>query len=180
MEKEICIFVDSRGAPVFLLQRGGNRTLKSVTGHFRPIDNVYAMSAYGQRDELETLRGHQGAVTMLAFSPTEPLLSSSSVDKSIDIWNLKTGRLVKRLADQRSSISAVAFRRPRIIATDRQAHRIYPQMIRLCSRFDSVLFTPKMSESPSYGNYSRSPLVRTESLASADKTAGVTRARTYR
>src|ERR1039457_434048 len=46
---------------------------------------------------------------------------------------------------------------PRIIATDRQAHRIYPQMIRLCSRFDSVLFTPKMSESPSYGNYSRSP-----------------------
>src|ERR1022692_4555098 len=49
------------------------------------------------------------------------------------------------------------FRGPRIIATDRQAHRICPQMIRLCSRFDSVLFTPKMSEGPSYGNYSRSP-----------------------
>ena len=47
----------------------------------------------------------------------------------------------------------------RIIATDRQAPRIYPQMIRLCSRFDSVLFTPKMSEIPSYGNYSRSPYV---------------------
>src|ERR1039458_1124160 len=31
-------------------------------------------------------------------------------------------------------------------------------MIRLCSRFDSVLFTPKMSEIPSYGNYSRSPI----------------------
>jgi hypothetical protein len=46
---------------------------------------------------------------------------------------------------------------PRIIATDRQAPRIYPRMIRLCSRFDSVLFTPKMSEIPSYGNYSRSP-----------------------
>jgi hypothetical protein len=30
-------------------------------------------------------------------------------------------------------------------------------MIRLCSRFDSVLFTPKMSAIPSYGNYSRSP-----------------------
>jgi hypothetical protein len=49
------------------------------------------------------------------------------------------------------------LRGPRIIATDRQAPRIYPQMIRLCSRFDSVLFTPKMSEIPSYGNYSRSP-----------------------
>jgi hypothetical protein len=32
---------------------------------------------------------------------------------------------------------------PRIIATDRQAPRIYPPMIPLCSRFDSVLFTPK-------------------------------------
>ena len=51
------------------------------------------------------------------------------------------------------------FRGPRIIATDRQAPRIYPRMIRLCSRFDSVLFTPKISEIPSYGNYSRSPLV---------------------
>jgi hypothetical protein len=30
-------------------------------------------------------------------------------------------------------------------------------MIRLCSRFDSVLFTPKMSAIPSYGNYSRFP-----------------------
>jgi Raf kinase inhibitor-like YbhB/YbcL family protein len=49
------------------------------------------------------------------------------------------------------------YRGPRIIATDRQAPRIYPRMIRLCSRFDSVLFTPKMSAIPSYGNYSRSP-----------------------
>src|ERR1035437_2572462 len=46
----------------------------------------------------------------------------------------------------------------RIIATDLQAPRIYPRMIRLCSRFDSVLFTPKISEIPSYGNYSRFPI----------------------
>jgi N-acetylglucosaminyldiphosphoundecaprenol N-acetyl-beta-D-mannosaminyltransferase len=32
-------------------------------------------------------------------------------------------------------------------------------MIPLCSRFDSVLFTPKMSAIASYGNYSRSPYV---------------------
>jgi hypothetical protein len=30
-------------------------------------------------------------------------------------------------------------------------------MIPLCSRFDSVLFTPKTSAIASYGNYSRSP-----------------------
>ena len=32
-------------------------------------------------------------------------------------------------------------------------------MIRLCSRFDSLLFTPKIAEIPSHGNYSRSPLI---------------------
>jgi hypothetical protein len=48
-------------------------------------------------------------------------------------------------------------RGPRIIATDRQAPRVYPRMIPLCSRFDSVLFTPKMSAIASYGNFSRSP-----------------------
>ena len=50
------------------------------------------------------------------------------------------------------------IRGPRIIATDRQAPRVYPRMIPLCSRFDSVLFTPKMSAIASYGNFSRSPI----------------------
>jgi hypothetical protein len=49
------------------------------------------------------------------------------------------------------------LRGPRIIATDRQAPRVYPRMIPLCSRFDSVLFTPKMSAIVSYGNFSRFP-----------------------
>jgi AhpD family alkylhydroperoxidase len=50
------------------------------------------------------------------------------------------------------------YRGPRIIATDHQAPRVYPRMIPLCSRFDSVLFTPKMSAIASYGNFSRSPI----------------------
>jgi hypothetical protein len=50
------------------------------------------------------------------------------------------------------------FRGPRKIATDRQAPRVYLRMIPLCSRFDSVLFTPKTSAIASYSNFSRSPL----------------------
>src|SRR5450755_4355957 len=50
-------------------------------------------------------------------------------------------------------------RGPRIIATDRQAPRVYPRMIPLCSRFDSVLFTPTMSAIASYGNFSRSTVL---------------------
>jgi hypothetical protein len=69
-------------------------------------------------------------------------------------WLAKAEEWGQRALDE----IAFHFRGPRIIATDRQAPRIYPRMIRLCSRFDSVLFTPKISEIPSYGNYSRSPL----------------------
>jgi hypothetical protein len=43
-------------------------------------------------------------------------------------------------------------------------------MIRLCSRFDSVLFTPKMPAIPSYGNYSRSPKVEIGDGAAGDLT----------
>ena len=51
------------------------------------------------------------------------------------------------------------YRGPRTIATDRQAPRVYPRVIPHCSRFDSVLFTPKMFAIASYGNFSRSPIV---------------------
>jgi hypothetical protein len=41
-------------------------------------------------------------------------------------------------------------------------------MIPLCSRFDSVLFTPKMSAIASYGNFSRSPNVYWDFKAAFD------------
>src|ERR1035437_8986891 len=55
-------------------------------------------------------------------------------------------------------VSQKSCRGPRIIATDRRAPLIGPRMIPLCSRFDSVLFTPKMFRIASYGDYSRSPV----------------------
>ena len=67
------------------------------------------------------------------------------------------GREANISGDRHAQSSTIILGGPRIIATDRQAPRIYPRMIRLCSRFNSVLFTPKMSAIPSYGNYSRSP-----------------------
>jgi hypothetical protein len=44
-------------------------------------------------------------------------------------------------------------------------------MIPLCSRFDSVLFTPKMSAIASYGNFSRSPLDEQVPLSELEATA---------
>ncbi len=38
---------------------------------------------------------HAGAVRSLAFHPTRPLLISSSEDKTIKLWNMHTGRLLR-------------------------------------------------------------------------------------
>ena len=88
------------------------------------------------------------------------LAKTTSVEQVIS-WTLEPKKLPtmtfgKHRGAKWSDIP-IDYRGPRIIAADRQARRIYPRMIRLCSRFDSVLFTPKISEIPSYGNYSRSP-----------------------
>jgi len=69
------------------------------------------------------------------------------------------------------------IRGPRIIAPDCQAPRIYPRMIPLCSRFDSVLFTPKMSAIACHGNYSRSPLASTTSLTTRRSSTAMREAR---
>jgi hypothetical protein len=53
--------------------------------------------------------------------------------------------------------ASIVLRGPRIIAANGQVPRIYPRMILLCSRFDSVLFTPKRSAIATYGYFSRSP-----------------------
>lgn len=56
------------------------------------------------------------------------------------------------------NLAITCFRGPRIIAPERQVRRVYPRMIPLCSRFDSVLFTPKMPAIACHRNYSRSPV----------------------
>jgi WD40 repeat protein len=80
-----------------------------VSGDTAGVIRLWDISKIGQRDELITLRGHQGAVTMVAFSPTNRLVASSSIDNSIAIWDLGQGRLVKRLIGERHNITAVAF-----------------------------------------------------------------------
>jgi WD40 repeat protein len=90
----------------FIPSRGDYQLL---TGYATGVVRLWDISKIGQRDELITLRGHSGGVTMIAFDPTGSLVASSSVDKSVAIWDLKTNRLVRTLDDQRNNVSAVAF-----------------------------------------------------------------------
>lgn len=57
-----------------------------------------------------TLKGHTATVTQLAFSPDGQLLASSSEDKTIRLWNVDSGELVKTLTGHQSRVTTVTFR----------------------------------------------------------------------
>jgi WD40 repeat protein len=80
-----------------------------VTADSTRVVRLWDLSSIGQRDELATLRGHQRAVTMIDFDPGARLLASSSVDKSIDLWDLRTGKIVRAFRNLPNQVSAVAF-----------------------------------------------------------------------
>jgi WD40 repeat protein len=88
---------------------GSNGKYQLVTGDATGVVRLWDIGKIGQREELSTLRGHRGAVTTVSFHPSAPIIASSSVDKSIIIWDIGSTRLLKRLDDQGNDISAVAF-----------------------------------------------------------------------
>jgi serine/threonine protein kinase len=59
--------------------------------------------------EQSRLRGHQGAVTAVAFSPDERLLASGSADKTVRLWDTFTGKEVFVLRGHTGKVTGVAF-----------------------------------------------------------------------
>jgi RNA polymerase sigma factor (sigma-70 family) len=59
---------------------------------------------------VQSLAGHtEWETDTVAFSPDGKLLASTGVDKQILVWDLATGKLRHRLADQPSRVPALAF-----------------------------------------------------------------------
>lgn len=54
-------------------------------------------------------RGHNEAVTALAFSSSGGLLASASLDATIHIWNVVDGKLIRTLSGHSSGVNSVAF-----------------------------------------------------------------------
>ena len=80
-----------------------------ATGDASGIVRLWDLTAIGQRDELTTLRGHTGSVTMFGFDPQRPMLVSASVDYTVRLWDLDKQRLVKVLPRQADKVPSVKF-----------------------------------------------------------------------
>jgi RNA polymerase sigma factor (sigma-70 family) len=83
------------------------RTLAAAGFHMDKLVGIYDVQT-GKR--LQNLPGHtEWETDALAFSPDGKLLASTGVDKQILVWELATGKLRHRLADQPFRVPALAF-----------------------------------------------------------------------
>jgi RNA polymerase sigma factor (sigma-70 family) len=72
-------------------------------------DRQQAGKGPGRIKPRATLKGHEGAVQAVAFSPDGKLLASASADQTIKIWNTATGKEVKTLAGHQDVVETLVF-----------------------------------------------------------------------
>src|SRR5437773_5729762 len=63
----------------------------------------------GAEAEPTKLVGHHGSVMAVTFSPDGKLLASSSRDKTIKLWDVATGALIRTLTEHTADVYDVAF-----------------------------------------------------------------------
>src|SRR5579884_2655848 len=57
----------------------------------------------------QTLRGHTKTITRIAWSPDGRILASPSVDKTIRLWHVQTGQLLRILTGHQDRVNSVAW-----------------------------------------------------------------------
>ena len=67
------------------------------------------IAGIARADEPLIIRGHDGWIGGVAFSPDGKLLATASADKTVRLWEMPTGRLQGTLKGHTDAVSAVAF-----------------------------------------------------------------------
>src|SRR5438309_1306105 len=59
--------------------------------------------------EVRKLKGHEGSVMAVSFSPDGKVLASCSRDKTIKLWDVATGELKQTLTEHTAGVYDVTF-----------------------------------------------------------------------
>ena len=69
----------------------------------------FGLFSFAAEPEPQTLAGHDGWVSAVAFSPDGKLLATASADKTVRLWDVDAGKVKATLTGHTDVVSAVAF-----------------------------------------------------------------------
>ncbi|MDZ8187777.1 MAG: WD40 repeat domain-containing protein [Nostoc sp. ChiSLP02] len=88
---------------------GDRQSILSVEKLLNAIANLKQKHTLEAVNLRYTLTGHTGKVTSVTVSPDGEILVSGCADKTINLWNLKTGKRIRTLTENLGEVSSVAM-----------------------------------------------------------------------
>lgn len=88
---------------------GDSRSIAQVENNLNAIADLKLKSQLEYATVSHTLTAHTDKITSIALSPDGETLVSGSIDKTIGIWNVKTGKLIRTLKGDAGEVASIAI-----------------------------------------------------------------------